>query len=76
MVGPRVSSYYDRNLRQGPALIRARKPYLVKNTVVGLGLTAIVGAVYWYTLKAVGQDDFSDVKVPDAPKEPERSKSN
>ncbi|SPO00911.1 uncharacterized protein DNG_03659 [Cephalotrichum gorgonifer] len=61
------SSYYDRNFRQGPALLRARKPYLMKNALTGLGLWCVVGGVYWWTLKAVGQEDFEDVKVPDAP---------
>ncbi|KAF6830175.1 hypothetical protein CMUS01_07861 [Colletotrichum musicola] len=70
---PQKSSYYDRNLRQGPALIRARKPYLVKNLAVGTGLWCFAGAVYWYTLRAVGQDEFEDVKVPDTPRQPTKS---
>lgn len=69
MAGPH-STYYDGRLRQGPALIRARRPYLFKNTVTGLSLFAVTGCIYWYTLKAVGQDDFEDVKVPDAPRSP------
>lgn len=32
------STYYDRRLRQSPALIRARRPYLFKNTALGLGI--------------------------------------
>ncbi|KJZ73482.1 hypothetical protein HIM_07038 [Hirsutella minnesotensis 3608] len=64
------STYYDRRLRQGPALIRARRPYLFKNAFTGLGLLAVVGGIYYYTLNAVGQDDFADVKVPDAPRQP------
>lgn len=67
MAGVERSSYYDRRLRQGPSLIRARQPYLVKNAITGVGLFAFVGAIYWYTLKAVGQDEFEDVKVPAAP---------
>ncbi|EWG37097.1 hypothetical protein FVEG_14746 [Fusarium verticillioides 7600] len=39
------STYYDRRLRQGPALVRARRPYLVKNAVTGLGLLAVVGSI-------------------------------
>ncbi|TPX16567.1 uncharacterized protein E0L32_003861 [Thyridium curvatum] len=34
------ASYYDRNHRQSPALIRARRPYLVKNAVLGAGIAA------------------------------------
>ncbi|KAL6869873.1 hypothetical protein ACO1O0_001205 [Amphichorda felina] len=68
------STYYDRRHRQGQALIRARRPYLVKNAVTGLGLTAVVAGIYAYTLSKVGQDDFEDVKVPDTPRAPAASK--
>jgi hypothetical protein len=39
------TTYYDRRLRQGPALVRARRPYLFKNALTGLGLFALVGGV-------------------------------
>ncbi|KYK56893.1 hypothetical protein DCS_03899 [Drechmeria coniospora] len=68
------STYYDRRLRQGQALIRARRPYLFRNTVTGLGLMAVVGGIYYYTLNAVGQDNFDDVRVPDAPRQPANAK--
>ncbi|KAH0528108.1 hypothetical protein TsFJ059_003011 [Trichoderma semiorbis] len=68
------TTYYDRKLRQGPALVRARRPYLFKNALTGLGLFALVGGVYWYTISAVGQDDFEDVKVPDAPRQASKAK--
>ncbi|KAJ2998097.1 hypothetical protein NUW58_g433 [Xylaria curta] len=66
------SSYYDRQFRQSPALIRARKPYLVKNAVVGSAVAAFAIGVCCtvvdiYTIRAIGQDEFDDVKVPDAP---------
>ncbi|KAI5277177.1 hypothetical protein KEM52_004997 [Ascosphaera acerosa] len=61
------STYYERDFRAGPALLRARRPYLVKNAVTGFGLFAFCIGVYAYTIKAVGEDDFSDVVVPDAP---------
>jgi hypothetical protein len=35
------SSYYDKNYKQSAALIRARRPYLIKNTLTGLGLFAL-----------------------------------
>lgn len=35
------STYYDRRYRQSPALIRARRPYLVKNAVLGLALASL-----------------------------------
>ncbi|KAJ8132541.1 hypothetical protein O1611_g1088 [Lasiodiplodia mahajangana] len=58
--------------RQSPALIRARKPYLVKNAVVGSAVAAFAIGVYIYTIRAIGQDDFEDVKVPDAPAQPSK----
>ncbi|KAI9831386.1 MAG: hypothetical protein M1826_003559 [Phylliscum demangeonii] len=64
------SSYYDRRARQTAALIRARKPYLVKNIFTGLGLFAFTIAIYVYTIKAISQDNFEDVIVPDEPSPP------
>ncbi|KAG7293292.1 hypothetical protein NEMBOFW57_003338 [Staphylotrichum longicolle] len=64
------STYYDARQRQSPALIRARRPYLVKNAVVGLAISAFAISIYAYTLRAIGQDEFDDVKVPDAPAKP------
>ncbi|KAJ5491499.1 hypothetical protein N7539_003066 [Penicillium diatomitis] len=61
------STYYGKDYRAGAALLRARRPYLVKNAVTGFGLFAFAIAVYSYTIRAVGQEDFSDVKVPDTP---------
>jgi len=59
------SSYYDKDYRAGAALLRARRPYLVKNAVTGIALFGFCVGVYAFTINAVGQDDFSDVKVPD-----------
>ncbi|KAE9373235.1 hypothetical protein N431DRAFT_465532 [Stipitochalara longipes BDJ] len=61
------SSYYDKHYKQSAALIRARRPYLIKNAATGLGLFGFCIGVYWFTIRAVSQDDFEDVKVPDAP---------
>jgi len=62
------STYYDKHYKQSPALLRARRPYLIKNTVTGLGIFAFAIGVYAYTIKAVSQDEFEDVKVPEAPR--------
>ncbi|OAA57919.1 hypothetical protein SPI_06804 [Niveomyces insectorum RCEF 264] len=64
MSGVEHSTYYDRRLRQSPALIRARRPYLAKNTVLGLTIASFAMGVYAYTIHVVGQDDFEDVQVP------------
>lgn len=61
------SSYYDKNNRQAAALMRARRPYLIKNIVTGLSLFSLTVGIYIYTIKAISQDNFEDVKVPDAP---------
>ncbi|KAF2099354.1 hypothetical protein NA57DRAFT_55325 [Rhizodiscina lignyota] len=66
MVLPR-SSYYDREYRQGPALIRARQPYLVKNIITGVCIFSFAIGVYAYTIKAISQDEFEDVKPPPIP---------
>ncbi|CZS88920.1 uncharacterized protein RAG0_00761 [Rhynchosporium agropyri] len=61
------SSYYDKHYKQSAALIRARRPYLIKNALTGLALFGFCGFVYSFTIRAVAQDDFEDVQVPDAP---------
>ncbi|PGH09618.1 hypothetical protein AJ79_05674 [Helicocarpus griseus UAMH5409] len=60
-----TSSYYNKRFEANPALIRARRPYLIKNAATGLALFGFCIGVYAFTINAVGQDDFSDVKVPE-----------
>ncbi|MCJ1378401.1 hypothetical protein MMC17_001499 [Xylographa soralifera] len=64
------SSYYDKNYRQTAALIRARQPYLIRNIITGTTIFGFAISVYAFTIKAVAQDDFSDVQIPDAPSQP------
>ncbi|KAK4153299.1 hypothetical protein C8A00DRAFT_33994 [Chaetomidium leptoderma] len=64
------STYYDSRSRQSPALLRARRPYLVKNAIAGVAISAFAIGIYAYTLHAIGQDEFEDVKVPDVPVKP------
>jgi len=68
------SSYYDKNYRQSAALIRARRPYIVKNALTGAAIFAFAIGVYAFTIRAVSQDDFEDVKIPDAPAQSSGSK--
>ncbi|KAK3328944.1 hypothetical protein B0H66DRAFT_596551 [Apodospora peruviana] len=63
----RQATYYDRSHAQSASLIRARRPFLVKNMIVGACCAAFVVGVYTYTVNVVGQDEFEDVKVPDTP---------
>jgi hypothetical protein len=47
------SSYYEADYRQSPALIRARRPYLVKNAITGVAIMSFAFGVcelpdrYW-----------------------------
>ncbi|EHY59703.1 hypothetical protein ABEF92_008305 [Exophiala dermatitidis] len=61
------SSYYNPDYRAGAALNRARRPYLFKNLITGACIFSFAIGVFAFTLKAVGQDNFEDVVVPDAP---------
>ncbi|KAI0484896.1 hypothetical protein GGR56DRAFT_48967 [Xylariaceae sp. FL0804] len=64
------STYWDQRNHQTAALIRARRPYLFKNAVTGISLFAMTVGIYFYTIHAIGQDEFTDVKVPPAPVAP------
>lgn len=64
------SSYYDRHNRPTAALYRARQPYLIKNAFTGLAIITFAAGVYAFTIRAVAQDEFEDVQVPDAPVTP------
>ncbi|KAJ5902379.1 hypothetical protein N7495_002907 [Penicillium taxi] len=66
-VGIFNSTYYGKDYRAGAALLRARRPYLFKNAITGTILVAFSLGVFSYTIKAVGQEEFSEVKVPEAP---------
>jgi cytochrome c oxidase assembly factor 3 len=59
------SSYYTPEYTQSAALIRARRPYILKNAIMGVAIMTFAIGVFTFTLKAVGQDDFSDVIVPE-----------
>ncbi|KAJ4372326.1 hypothetical protein N0V83_004100 [Neocucurbitaria cava] len=65
---PFRSTYYDDRMRASPALLRARAPYLVKNTITGFAICSLViGISDTYTINAISQDEFDDVIVPDEP---------
>jgi cytochrome c oxidase assembly factor 3, fungi type len=68
----------------GSSLIRARRPFVFKNAVVGITLASFAVTmckrrlrrtqqsssnpnIDFMTMRLVGQDNFDDVKVPDAP---------
>ncbi|EAT88285.1 cytochrome c oxidase assembly factor 3 [Parastagonospora nodorum] len=64
---PFQSTYYDERMRASPALLRARAPYLVKNTITGFAICSLVIGIYTYTINAISQDEFEDVIVPEEP---------
>ncbi|SCU86993.1 LADA_0E01376g1_1 [Lachancea dasiensis] len=60
------SRYQDpRTWKMTPAMIRARRPFFMKN-LVGLGaLLAVTGGIYVYTYRFLNRDnDFADVPIP------------
>ncbi|KAI9756160.1 MAG: Nucleolar protein 12 [Chaenotheca gracillima] len=61
------SSYYDAHYRQTAALMRARRPYLIRNIITGSCIFGFAIGVYAFTINAISQDDFEDVPIPDAP---------
>jgi len=61
------SSYYKPDYTQSAALIRARRPYLFKNTITGICIASFAVGVFAFTLRAVGQEQFDDVIVPTGP---------
>ncbi|KAH7124164.1 hypothetical protein B0J11DRAFT_332394 [Dendryphion nanum] len=64
---PFQSTYYDAQMRASPALLRARAPYLIKNTITGGAIVATAIGIYAYTIHVISQDEFDDVIVPDEP---------
>jgi cytochrome c oxidase assembly factor 3 len=42
-------------------LRRAREPYRVKNMVTGLAISSFAIGVWFYSIRAVKQDNFDDV---------------
>ncbi|THV08170.1 hypothetical protein K435DRAFT_847062 [Dendrothele bispora CBS 962.96] len=44
-----------------PGLRRARQPFLAKNIITGVLLSAFVIGVYSYSIRAVKQDEFDDI---------------
>lgn len=45
-------------------LKRARRPFRTRNWITGSLITAFAASVYFYSIRAVAQDDFSDLDQP------------
>ncbi|KAI5982668.1 hypothetical protein EDD15DRAFT_2266797 [Pisolithus albus] len=54
-------SYRPRSYQMSPGLLRAREPFRVKNAITGVILAGLGIGVWAYSIRAVKQEDFSDV---------------
>ncbi|KAF9972113.1 hypothetical protein BGZ73_004809 [Actinomortierella ambigua] len=61
---PKPTTYYQKGFQRSPALERATAPFRVRNAVTGAAITLFCVSVYTYSIMAVKQDDFSDIKLP------------
>ncbi|KAG0238508.1 hypothetical protein BGW41_008159 [Actinomortierella wolfii] len=67
---PKPNTYYEKGFQRSAALERATAPFRVRNAITGAAIAAFCVSVYAYSILAVKQDDFSDIKLPqDAKKE-------
>lgn len=59
------NGYYDKNTyRMSPAMMRARRPYAVKNMVGLVLLSSVPISIYLYTYTFLSQDDFDAIPIP------------
>ncbi|GAA5863741.1 hypothetical protein JCM5296_006990 [Sporobolomyces johnsonii] len=57
-------TYHPRGYGVSEGLKRARAPFRTKNALVGLSIATFAFSVYLYSIRAVAQDDFSDLVAP------------
>ncbi|KIP04565.1 hypothetical protein PHLGIDRAFT_129432 [Phlebiopsis gigantea 11061_1 CR5-6] len=55
------ASYRPKSNQMSEGLKRARQPFFLRNAVTGVVLGAFVVGVWAYSIRAVKQDDFTDV---------------
>lgn len=59
------NGYYEpHTYRMSPALLRARRPYFVKNMIGLVILVTIPIGIFTYTYNFLNQDDFDDIPIP------------
>lgn len=59
------NGYYEpHTYRMSPALLRARRPYFVKNMIGLVILVTIPVGIFTYTYNFLNQDDFDDIPIP------------
>ncbi|KAJ2006325.1 hypothetical protein GGI04_000699 [Coemansia thaxteri] len=71
-INKKQALYGDYHFRQ--SIERGRRPYAGKNIATALGLAGAVAGIYFYSLKVVKQEDYSDVAMPPEPTAEEKQK--
>lgn len=57
-------TYHPNGYGVSEGLLRARKPFRMANAVTGAVIAGFAVSVYFYSIRAVAQDDFSDIGAP------------
>ncbi|KAJ1725695.1 hypothetical protein LPJ53_000174 [Coemansia erecta] len=68
----RVNTYGEYQFRK--SIERGRAAYSVRNVATAVGLFGACAGIYFYSLNAVKQEDFSDIPMPPEPSAEERAK--
>ncbi|KAJ2641389.1 hypothetical protein GGF44_002145 [Coemansia sp. RSA 1694] len=73
--GPEINKkqalYGDYHYRE--SIERGRQSYTRRNVLTALGLVGVVTGIYFYSLKAVRQEDYSDIPMPPEPSAEQKS---
>ncbi|KZT60151.1 hypothetical protein CALCODRAFT_480875 [Calocera cornea HHB12733] len=62
-VRPAMDSYRPKGYGMSAALRRARAPFRTRNALVGAVIATFAVSVYLYSIRAVKQEDFSDIDI-------------
>ncbi|KAM0749252.1 hypothetical protein T439DRAFT_326983 [Meredithblackwellia eburnea MCA 4105] len=57
-------TYHPGGSRMSEGLARARRPFRTKNAITATLISSFVLGVYFWSIRSVKQDDFSDVPLP------------
>ncbi|KAJ1645508.1 hypothetical protein LPJ64_002899 [Coemansia asiatica] len=69
---PKTTTYGEYHFRK--SIERGRQVYSTRNLLTALGLFSACTGIYFYSLNAVKQEDFSDIPMPPEPTAEERAK--
>ncbi|KAJ2900124.1 hypothetical protein IWW38_000664 [Coemansia aciculifera] len=71
-INKKQALYGDYHYRE--SIERGRQSYTKRNILTAFGLGGIVTGIYFYSLKAVQQEDYSDVPMPPEPSAEQKEK--